>query len=40
MLRRSSWLPEFFLMPDLALYQPDIAQNTGAMMRLCACMFV
>ena len=22
---------------DLALYQPDIAQNTGAMLRLCAC---
>ncbi len=27
-------------MPDLAFYQPDIAQNTGAMMRLCACMGV
>jgi tRNA (cytidine/uridine-2'-O-)-methyltransferase len=23
--------------PSLALYQPDIAANTGAMMRLCAC---
>jgi len=25
---------------DLALYQPDIAQNTGTLMRLCACMGV
>jgi tRNA (cytidine/uridine-2'-O-)-methyltransferase len=24
----------------LALYQPDIAQNTGAMLRLCACLGV
>jgi tRNA (cytidine/uridine-2'-O-)-methyltransferase len=23
---------------DLALYQPDIAQNTGTLIRLCACM--
>ena len=27
-------------MPGLALYHPDIAQNTGAMMRLCACLGV
>jgi tRNA (cytidine/uridine-2'-O-)-methyltransferase len=27
-------------MPHLALYQPDIPQNTGAMMRLCACLGV
>lgn len=25
-------------MPRLALYQPDIPQNTGAAIRLCACM--
>jgi len=25
-------------MPEIALYQPDIPQNIGAMMRLCACM--
>ena len=25
---------------DLALYQPDIAQNTGTLLRLCACMGV
>ncbi len=25
---------------DLALYQPDIPQNTGAMLRLCACLGV
>lgn len=25
---------------ELALYQPDIAQNTGAMLRLCACLGV
>jgi tRNA (cytidine/uridine-2'-O-)-methyltransferase len=25
---------------SIALYQPDIPQNTGAMMRLCACMGV
>ena len=25
---------------DLALYQPDIAQNTGQMLRLCACVGV
>jgi len=25
-------------MPDIALYHPDIARNTGAMMRLCACL--
>lgn len=25
-------------MPALALYQPDIPQNTGAAMRLCACL--
>lgn len=25
---------------DLALYQPDIAQNTGTLVRLCACMGV
>jgi tRNA (cytidine/uridine-2'-O-)-methyltransferase len=25
---------------DLALYQPDIAQNTGQMLRLCACIGV
>ena len=24
----------------LALYQPDIAQNTGTMLRLCACLDV
>jgi len=27
-------------MPALALYQPDIPQNTGTLMRLCACMGV
>ncbi|WP_421979110.1 tRNA (cytidine(34)-2'-O)-methyltransferase [Roseibium sp.] len=27
-------------MPDLALYQPDIPQNTGTILRLCACMSV
>jgi tRNA (cytidine/uridine-2'-O-)-methyltransferase len=27
-------------MLDLALYQPDIPQNTGAIMRLCACLGV
>lgn len=27
-------------MPDLALYQPDIPQNTGTILRLCACMNV
>lgn len=26
--------------PDLALYQPDIAQNAGTMLRLCACLGV
>lgn len=26
--------------PRLALYQPDIPQNTGTLMRLCACMGV
>lgn len=26
------------LMIDLALYQPDIAQNTGTLIRLCACL--
>lgn len=26
--------------PDLALYQPDIAQNTGTLLRLCACLGV
>jgi len=25
-------------MPDIALYQPDIPQNTGTILRLCACM--
>ncbi|WP_417672136.1 tRNA (cytidine(34)-2'-O)-methyltransferase [Roseibium sp.] len=25
-------------MPDIALYQPDIPQNTGTMLRLAACM--
>ncbi|HUG61140.1 MAG TPA: tRNA (cytidine(34)-2'-O)-methyltransferase [Methylomirabilota bacterium] len=25
-------------MPQLALYQPDIAQNTGTLLRLCACL--
>ncbi len=28
------------LMTGIALYQPDIPQNLGAMMRLCACMGV
>lgn len=27
-------------MPDIALYQPDIPQNTGTILRLCACMSV
>ncbi|MGL4729180.1 MAG: tRNA (cytidine(34)-2'-O)-methyltransferase [Bosea sp. (in: a-proteobacteria)] len=27
-------------MPRLALYQPDIAQNTGTLARLCACLGV
>ncbi|WP_395172650.1 tRNA (cytidine(34)-2'-O)-methyltransferase [Roseibium alexandrii] len=27
-------------MPDIALYQPDIPQNTGTMLRLAACMSV
>ncbi len=27
-------------MPSLVLYQPDIPQNAGAMMRLCACLAV
>lgn len=27
-------------MPDLAFYQPDIPQNVGAAMRLCACLDV
>ncbi|WP_434056037.1 MAG: tRNA (cytidine(34)-2'-O)-methyltransferase [Roseibium sp.] len=27
-------------MPDLALYQPDIPQNAGTILRLCACMNV
>ena len=27
-------------MPDIALFQPDIPQNLGAMIRLCACMDV
>ena len=27
-------------MPILAIYQPDIAQNLGTMMRLCACLGV
>jgi len=26
--------------PDLALYQPDIAQNTGTLLRFCACLGV
>lgn len=25
-------------MPEIALFQPDIPQNVGAMMRLCACL--
>lgn len=28
------------VIPRLALYQPDIAQNAGTLMRLCACMNV
>jgi tRNA (cytidine/uridine-2'-O-)-methyltransferase len=28
---------EFNLMIEIALYQPDIAQNTGAIARMCAC---
>ncbi len=27
-------------MPSLALYQPDIPQNAGNMLRLCACLAV
>ncbi len=27
-----------FMKPHIALYQPDIPQNTGALIRLCACM--
>lgn len=27
-------------MPEIALFRPDIPQNVGAMMRLCACMGV
>lgn len=33
-------MPERLPIPDLALYQPDIAQNTGTLLRLGACLGV
>jgi tRNA (cytidine/uridine-2'-O-)-methyltransferase len=37
---RAIIIEEATIAVDLALYQPDIPQNTGAMLRLCACLGV
>jgi tRNA (cytidine/uridine-2'-O-)-methyltransferase len=35
-----SWKPNDYLQMQIALFQPDIPQNTGTILRLCACLSV